>query len=210
MGGTDYYLKEIKNWQTWTALNRTTITSTIPRNYFVNNDTIELYPIPSLAGNIITFYFQKRIIDLGAADYSVGTIAVIAGATTVAGTGTVWTSAMVGRSIRIGGWFYEITAVASTTALTIARESADTVSGATYVISEMIPFPDGFTDISLFGALMLYFQSKENSTQAQQYKQLYEEGLDNLIRRDDKTENRIIEKDEQILIDINKFPGNII
>lgn len=204
-----YYLKEIKDRQTWTALNRTPRTSSVIRNYWLNNNTVEFYPIPNVAGNIITFYFQKRIIDLGVIDYITGTVAVTAGSTTVTGTGTVWTSGMIGRSIRLGNWYYEITAVASATSLTIARESADTLSGASYEIAEMIPFPDGFVDVPLYGALLLFFQSKENPVQAREYERLFNEGLMDLIRRDEKSSNRIVVKDDIVLEDINKFPEGL-
>jgi len=69
--------------------------------------------------------------------YETGTVAVTKGATTVTGTDTAFDSAMVGRDIQIGtyGKLYEITAVASTTSLTIGKGfGGDTVSGAKFKI----------------------------------------------------------------------------
>jgi len=76
-----------------------------------------------------------QIKAVGTNAYTTGTVSVTNGATAVVGSGTTWTSAMVGRSIMLGGLYYPITAVADTTHLTIspAYAGAD-LSGDTYVI----------------------------------------------------------------------------
>jgi len=64
-----------------------------------------------------TGYFQT--VDV----YNTGTVSVTNGNKTVTGTGTTWTSAMVGRFFRVEGTedWYEIIAVGSTTSLTLRQ-----------------------------------------------------------------------------------------
>ena len=101
--------------------------------------------IPSnvtLNGNGSTIDFgggAYQILIQGTNAYSTGTLAVNNGSTAIVGTGTTWTSAMIGRNILIGEYWYEITAVADTTHLTIASNFLTTnVTGATYVIATTI------------------------------------------------------------------------
>ena len=215
-GSYYYFPTEIKDREKWTKLNRTTVSSDSAQYFFIENDTIELYPIPAASGNTITIYFQKLVKTLSVDDYEIGTVSVTTPYTTsVVGSSspvTAFVSAMVGRHIipTDDGYSYEIESVESSTAFTTVREVRMILSGSAYKIAEMIPFPFGFEDLPLFGALMVYFQSKENPTQAQHYKQLYEEGIVNLLRRDAKSTGNVFEKsDLEEITDINKYPDSI-
>lgn len=97
----------------------------------------------------VTFDMSGAIIDFGGGayqiliegtnTYSTGTLAVNYASGSVTGTGTTWTAAMVGRSILIGDYWYEITARASDTAITISPVfRAPNVTGATYVIATTV------------------------------------------------------------------------
>ena len=71
------------------------------------------------------------------APYTTGTVAMTNGSTTVTGTDTVWTSAMVGRKIRFGSdnAYYRISAVGGTTSLTLeVPYQGTTDTDATYSI----------------------------------------------------------------------------
>lgn len=68
--------------------------------------------------------------------YATGTVAINNGDTTVVGTGTTWTAAMVGQSILLDNIWYEITARTDNTHLTISPAySNDNLSGAAYAIA---------------------------------------------------------------------------
>lgn len=68
--------------------------------------------------------------------YSTGTLAVNYASDTLTGTGTTWITGMVGRSILIGDYWYEITARNSNTEIEISPAfMAPSVTGATYVIA---------------------------------------------------------------------------
>lgn len=85
---------------------------------------------------------SQEILD---AAHTTGTVSVSAGATTVTGVGTGWTtgnrpSGEIGKYIRFNGepMQYRITAVAGATSLTIERayEGASNLSGVTYEITD--------------------------------------------------------------------------
>lgn len=77
-----------------------------------------------------------NIVAQGLNEYTTGTLAVNDSSTSVAGSGTTWTSSMVGRSILLLGNWYPIVNVGSTTSLTLAFPySGNNLSGYSYVIA---------------------------------------------------------------------------
>jgi len=67
--------------------------------------------------------------------YSTGTITVTNASTTITGSGTTFTSGMVGRQLLIGGFVFTITAYASATSITVDTTwYGDTASAQTYQI----------------------------------------------------------------------------
>lgn len=84
--------------------------------------------------------WPERIVDefiITAAPYETGTATVTNGSATVTGSGTSWTSAMVGRrfGLSAAGPWYRISAVGSSTSLTLDRVyNETTTSGTNYSI----------------------------------------------------------------------------
>lgn len=82
--------------------------------------------------------FQNREFQVkceGTLIYNSGTVAVTNGSTTVTGTDTAWTDSLIGYYILLSGIYYLITAVGSTTSLTIEVPfEAVTISSKVYVI----------------------------------------------------------------------------
>lgn len=80
------------------------------------------------------------------ADYTTGTVTATQGSATLVGSGTTWTSAMVGRWVRIGAAneLYQVTAYGSATSLTIESPTggtgwqAATTAGASYVLFQHV------------------------------------------------------------------------
>lgn len=81
--------------------------------------------------------------------YSTGTVTVTIESRTVTGSGTTWTSSMVGRKfLGPDNAYYKIAAVASTTSLTLTEPyQSTTASGASYQIwkDEYVLYPDVFS-----------------------------------------------------------------
>lgn len=78
------------------------------------------------------------------ARYNDGTVDATRGSTTIDGTGTTFTSSMVGRHIRVSTNWYLISAFVSTTELTLATNFAeDDVSGGSYdIVQRHVTLPD--------------------------------------------------------------------
>jgi len=165
----------------WDRLNITPAASNIPEWYFVYNGQVGLWPTPSSGSNTITVSQKTRVIDLGVADYSTGTIVSVAnGGTAVVGSGTSWTSQMVGRYIRIthvdtantgDGLWYEIAGVTNTTNLTLVRSYGGTsiaAGSAAYSIGQMPLLPEAFHDMPWLYAAGMYWM-KEDDTRSQSF-----------------------------------------
>jgi hypothetical protein len=162
----------------WDHLNLTVFNSDIPQWYFVLNGQLGLWPRPSSTGNTITVIQKTRVVDLSVADYTTGNIVSIAnGAAAVVGSGTTWTSQMVGRFLRItlsdtantgDGVWYEISAVPSATTMTLVRMygGASIVAGsAAYTIGQMPLLPEAYQDMPWMYAAGMYW-SKETDKRA--------------------------------------------
>lgn len=95
----------------------------------------------SLGGTIIDFNSQAYSIRfLGSNNYSTGSVSVTFGATTVTGSGTSWTSAMVGRNILLSGEWYPISSVnVGAQTLEVGLAYGDTtLTNATYMIATTV------------------------------------------------------------------------
>ena len=165
----------------WDKLNLVTFTSDIPQWWFTLNGQILLWPKPASSGNTINVTQKCRVIDLGAADYITGNITTVATSgvlTTVTGSGTAWTSQMVGRFIQIAyagasdvgdGIWYEIAGVASATSLTLVRTYGGTAiaaASANYIISQMPLLPENFHDLPWLAAAGNYWMKESDKRAA--------------------------------------------
>lgn len=180
VGSYTYRPREITNRKDWDSVNMTTYTSDIPNWYYVYDDKVYFYPTPASNGNTITFNGMRRFKNMTAADYTTGTVTTLAAnGTAVTGSGTTWTSAMIGRYIKIDsdGFWYEITAVGSTTTLTIKKAYQGTAIAAgseTYTIGEMPVTPEAYQDALAWRPLWIYF-TQQKDDRAPVYKAMFDE-----------------------------------
>ena len=175
-----YVPREAPSRAFWDKLNQSSFTSDIPEWYFVFNGQVGLWPTPATASNTINVTQKSRVIDLSAADYTTGTIsttATTAGVTTVTGSGTTWSTSMVGRYIRItptdaaatlvgDGLWYEIASVPTTTTLTLVRAYGGTTiaaASAAYIIGQMPLLPEAYHDLPWAYAIGQYWIKEGDS-----------------------------------------------
>lgn len=169
-----YVLKKSPSREHWDSLNASSFSADIAEWYTIFNGQIGIWPKPASSSNTINIIQKSRVIDLSVADYTTGTIVSVAnGGTAVVGSGTTWTERMMGRYIRFtysntantgDGQWYEISAVADTTHLTLVRAYGGTaiVAGAaTYTIGQMPLLPEAFQDLPWIWAVGTYW-SKES------------------------------------------------
>lgn len=190
VGTTRYIPTEASSQEQWDLLNQnTTFQSSTPEYFYILNGQIGFWPIPSTTtSNNIRITYRKRIIDLSRADYTTGTVdAVTSGSSTVTGSGTSWTTPMSNRWLRItntdtasssgdGNW-YQISAVASGTSLTLTRTYGGTTltsaAGASYTIGEMPILPEAYHDLPVYEAAYIFYSSiNPDATRAQTYRGL--------------------------------------
>lgn len=160
----------------WDQLNESSYTSDIPEYYYVFGGQLYLWPTPASSGNTINITQKTKVIDLSIADYTTGTILTATnGAVAVVGSGTSWTSQMVGRYIKItlantantgDGQWYEIAGVTNTTNLTLTRAYGGTsiaAGSAAYTIGQMPLLPEAFHDLPWLYAAGQYWIKEADS-----------------------------------------------
>lgn len=174
IGNTTYVPREVTSREEWDRLNLVTYTSDIPQWWIQYGATVGIFPKPTTSAYTYTVNAKQKVIDLNIADYTTGTIVSVAsGGTAVVGSATAWTDGMVGQWIKINnsattnkgdGQWYQISAVGSTTSITLARPYGGTaiVAGAaSYTMGQMSIMPDAYDSLPIYLALQTYFTSIE-------------------------------------------------
>lgn len=190
--GYEYPLKEVVSEDEWRELLIIpSYTSNFISHYFVyGGDQIGLYPMPSTAiSNGLRYVYQPQDVDLTKDDYTTGTATVVNGAVAVTGTGTSWTTAAHGNmQFQVtdgsdGNW-YEISAVGSTTALTLKTPYAGgSVSGGAYRLGQMFIVPGEYDDVPVDYALSRYFESRNNPSRAQYHLSKFEKSVKDAVEK---------------------------
>ena len=115
--------------------------SLVPDTYNVTS-SITIPSGVTLDGNGATIDFGGgafQVLIEGTNAYSTGTVSINYGQTTVVGVGTTFTSAMVGRNILLGDYWYEIATFTDTTHIELVSSFVGTdLSGDTYVIATTV------------------------------------------------------------------------
>lgn len=146
----------------------------------INESTLLLFPTPATASLDITVVYESKEVDMTADDYTTGTISLTNGDATVTGSGTTFTSAMVGRflaSTTDKNW-YRIESFTSTTSLELNKNFEGlTASGQTYRIIEAIPVPERLHTLPIFYAASFIFGIKGNSQSQIKYMGMYNDGF---------------------------------
>jgi len=202
--GVWYALPEVKDSKQWRIMNSTVVTG-LPYCWHISNRTgnIGLFPIPAGSSGTIKMGFLKKIRDLGASDYSTGSVSATAGSNILSSGSSSWGTVFQGRSLSISGtntivdgYWFEIDEIIGTGTLTVKEEIPVGVTTASYKISELIPIPDGYEDIVLWYALDRYYQMKEKPALAREYERKYKEQLGELMNRDMRSVSGLIEQED--------------
>lgn len=180
----------------WTKLNALPYTSDIPAYFFVYNNEINLWPIPSTTGNVISLQCQINVADMTYSDYSSGTLpagGMAVGSNVVVGPGAWDTIYPTGVDLTYAnlfikalppggdGLYYQIQMFNSATSATLTKPvvNAPKISGANYVIGQYPLLSPDFHDAILYGALRIYFSSiVKDSDRYGLYNNLFKEKTD--------------------------------
>lgn len=197
VGTVVYRPREITSRKDWDILNVTTsITSNQPQYYFIYAGQIGFWPIPSSSlSNAAILHFKRLVPDLVVADYTTGTIATATNASaSIVGTGTSWTTQMAGRSLRItyadvtktgDGYWYPITSVQSTTALTLSTSYQGTsiaTATAAYTIAQIMVLPEKYQKGPVYYAVANYWAKEgEDNGRSAKFMSMFEELKDQML-----------------------------
>lgn len=195
VGQLVYTPAPIQSIQEWTNLNALPYTSDIPNYFYIYNNQVNFWPIPSSSGNLITFNYKSRVADLTYTDFTTGTIALAVGSNAVTGTATTWNTVgtfplntdlsyvnlMICPTPPKGdGLWYPIQSFGTDTALTtlLPIVSAPLASGVSYTIGQVPLLQEDFHDMLVYGALMIYFSSiQPDKGKYQSFESLYNSRL---------------------------------
>jgi hypothetical protein len=195
IGQLVYTPAPVRTIQDWTRLNALPYTSDIPNYYYIYNNHVNFFPIPSSSGNIITFNYKGRVPDLSISDYTTGTLSSIAvGDTQITGVGTMWSSVaplntdltFLNLYLRITppegeGIWYQIQQFTSNTSVTLTQpiQAAPSATASAYTIGQLPLLQEDFHDMLAYGALMTYFTSiVKDADKYKMYSALYEQRLE--------------------------------
>jgi len=188
---------EIFSREDWDRLNVFPYYGDIPKNFFIYNGQIGIWPILSTAGNTITFNYKIRVPDLTFADYTTGTCTMTNASTTVVGAGgTAWMTNYLpsaGSVLNLNLWlkatapngdnnWYRISSIESDTSLTLLNAySGATKASCSYTIGQMPLLLEDYHDLLVYRPLMLYFSSiVDNPNKKKEFTDFYNEGIKKL------------------------------
>lgn len=200
VGQLKYMPVPVQSRNEWDFINTLPYNSDIPNYYYIYNGNLEIFPIPSTTGNIITFNYKTRVADLSWADYSTGTIdtaGAVVGDNTVTGLNTAWTTTgTYPAGVDIGyynlnlkintpygdGMWYPISSFTSGTMLELLTpiiNAPNITNASTYTIGQLPLLQEDFHDMLVFGALKIYYSSVvRDAEKFKEYDILYKERLD--------------------------------
>jgi hypothetical protein len=189
VGQLVYTPAPVQSIQEWTLLNSLPYTSDIPNYFYIYNNQVNFWPIPSSSGNIITFNYKARVPDLNISDYTTGTLSGIsAGSNTITGVGTTWSSVaplnvditFLNIFLKITppqgeGIWYQVKMFTSNTAATLIQpiQTAFSSTASSYIIGQLPLLQEDFHDTIVYGALLEYFAGIKDSDS--QYKKFGEQ-----------------------------------
>lgn len=177
-------LTQVRSEYQWRSLNSTEQSGNSLQYYFVKGaDELGLFPVPSEATtNGLIIYYEPKGFTLSQDDYSTGTVTLTEGSATVTGSGTTFTSSMVGREFKVtdgtDGYDYKVASFTSTTVITL-EEPFIGISGAgkTFNIGEAPVYPSEYHDAPMDYALSRFFETANNPDRAKYHKNNFDEAV---------------------------------
>ena len=201
IGQLVYIAYPVNSVQEWVKLNALPYNAAYPAYFFMYNDQLSFWPIPSNTGQIISLYAQVFTPDMTYQDYissatiANGTISDSVGSNAITGSSTTFNTVgtfPVGVDLTFSNIFltitppggdglnYQVQSVASDTALTLTKPIvyAPKTSGNYFSIGQYPLLAPDFHDALVYGALRTYFSSIAKDTdKAGYFGGLYQEKL---------------------------------
>lgn len=192
IGQLVYTPAPVQSIQEWTMLNALPYTSDIPNYFYIYQNQVGFFPIPSSSGNVISFNYKARVADMTYDDFATGTVAATVGSNAITGSSTTWNTVgtyplnvdlsyanlMIAITPPKGdGLWYPIQRFTSDTALLLNLPvvNSPVTSGASYIIGQFPLLSEDFQDLLVYSSLKIYYSSIVKDTEKfQEYKELTE------------------------------------
>lgn len=183
-GGWNVPLEQIPDEHAWLQLNMSNTVGQ-PTHFFIKGfDEVGLFPIPGASiTNGLQLIFSPKHVELSQDDYTTGTLTVTNGSQTVTGTGTVFTSKMIGQFLQVndgtdGNW-YRVSDFVSATVLTLENYYQGTSGGAkTYRVGQVVDLPEEYAEAPSDYACYRHYLRRGDSQKAATFKTLFEAALE--------------------------------
>lgn len=212
-GGIPYPVMEEESQDNWDILNATTTQSAdIPQRFFIRKSfglesEVGFYPTPSTAGLVFTLVYEANDKDLSQVVYNTGTVSVTNGSSTIIGSGTTFTTGMVGRFFKFAadGFWYKIASFTSVSQIDLDNDfqGATDASSGTYTINEIFALPEEMQILPCYFAAAHFYHIKRDPTERDKYWALFNDGMTMGMRRHaTKSRGSIIKGDKAI----SRFP----
>lgn len=178
--GIAYISTPIYDDDTWNLLKSPQVNSSSDAlsNHRILGNDIQLYPTPATDNQMLVMSYSRRIKDMTADDYSTGTVTVNKGSATVAGSGTSFTSAMIGRFINLNGYWYEISGFTSSTSITLLKPFQESsLTSVSFTVGELPRLPEHFQEALTYEATAFAYRKREQLDMAREYESLWRNAL---------------------------------
>jgi len=218
VGTVRYTPTEVTSYDDWNRIQASnSITSDNVTYYFLQGNTIQFWPTPASSSNTITYEYIQAVKDISVADYTTGTIVTLAsGSAAVTGSGTSWTAGMVGKFMRItadsaankgDGLWYKISAVGSTTTLTLSAVYTGVsiaAGAAAYTIADCSVIPEKYQTGPVYYAASQYWRKEiDGDSKADRFEAQFNEILNRMKREEGTKGTSVVVDDNTDLSVIN-------
>lgn len=187
-GGLTLPVTLVDSEEMWNRINLIpSMTVGIPTTGFIRGkNELGLYPIPSVnATNGLIVSYEPRLKDMSIDD-TTPSINPTNGSVTVAATGSIFNSKMVGMSLQVtdgsdGNW-YPIVGYTSPTSITIENVyQGPTATGVASLIGQVPDIPEDYQLGMVYYAAYNYYLKRKDGETASEYKALYQDLLNQYI-----------------------------
>ena len=192
IGSVVWQPKECPTRADWDSLNVQIFYNDFPLYFFVYNGQVGIWPIPASNGNVLTFNYKTRIVDLTMADVTNSTnsttVSVTNNTTTVTASGNTFLNWMANQWIRIpysstnstngDNQWYQIASVTDATHLVLMNPyTGATVTAGNFTIGQVSILPEDYQDLPLYRMAIIYYTTRfPDPTRAQIYQKLWDDG----------------------------------
>lgn len=213
-GGWKVPLEQVTDEHAWRQLNMMPVTGQ-STNYFIKGyDEIGLFPIPgATVTDGLELVFSPKHVELTQDDYTTGTLTVTNGNQTVTGSGTTFTTKMVGQWLQVtdgsdGNW-YRVSDFVSTTSLTLENYYQGTSgSSKSFRIGQVVDIPEEFAEGPSDYACYRHYLRRGDALKANTFKTLFDAAIESAKDEyGNTTDNQVIVVEPQYRT-YNPFRGD--